>query len=263
MKGQIQTAGRSLPDRAATSLRTRPAHAIKKLIATVVLNGVLSGAAFAQGTVVFANIGPGVDAQVYLSDGTTRLNGPQYMAELLAGPTASTLALIATTPFLSGNSAGYYADSTQTINTVQGGGIAFIQVDVWNTAAGTTFDQAQASGFGNAWAQSSVFSVQTGNWGIPPTTPSILVGLTPLSLNAGTPMPAQLSILKENVGTGTGTNTPAVAPQEAMVLTWSDPTFSLQVSTNAAGIYTNVIGAASPYTNNIAGSSVFFRLIAN
>ena len=259
MKGQIQTTSGSLAAWAATSLRTRSAHTFTNLIATVVLNGVLSGAAFAQGTVVFGNIGVGLDAPVYLSDGTTPLNGPQYMAELLAGPTASSLALIATTPFWTN---GYYFDGTQNINSVQGGGIAFIQVNVWNTAPGSTFDQAQASGFGNAWAQSTVFSVQTGNWGVPPTTPTILLGLTPLSLNAGHPMPAQLSILKANVGTGSGNNTPALA-KWAMVLTWSDPTFSLQASTNAAAIYTNVVGAASPYTNNIAGSALFFRLIAN
>ena len=182
------------------------------------------------------------------------------MAELQAGPTESSLALIATTPFFTN---GYYLGGDQTIDSVQGGGIAFIQVDVWNTATGTTFDQAQASGFGNAWAQSSVFSVHTGNpLGTPPTPPRSLFGLTPLSLNAGPPMPAQLSILKDTVGTGTGTNNPAAA-QWAMVLAWSDPTFSLQASTNAAGIYTNVVGATSPYTNNVAGSALFFRLIAN
>ena len=96
---------------------------------------------------------------------------------------------------------------------------------------------------------------------MPPGPPSTLYGLTPLSLNAGTAMPAQLSIFKETLGTGTAT--PALSPQWAMVLTWSDSTFSLQASTNAAGIYTNVVGAVSPYTNNIAGSALFFRLIAN
>ena len=121
-----------------------------------------------------------------------------------------------------------------------------------------------AVSFGNAWAQSSVFSLQTGGNSLsmpPPMPPSILFGLTPLSLNAGTPMPVQLSIFRETVPAGT--NIGDVSPRGAMVLTWSDPSFSLQVSTNAAGIYTNVVGAASPYTNNIAGSALFFRLIAN
>jgi hypothetical protein len=256
MEGQIQTTGGFIAPWPATNLRTRPAQTITKLIATVVLNGLLNGAALAQGTVNFFN----VNAPVYLSDGTTPLNGPQYMAGLMAGPTANSLALIATTPFFTN---GYYLGGLQTINSVQGGDIAFIQVDVWNTATGTTFDQAQASGFGNAWAQSSVFTVQTGsNLSVPPIPPTSLFGLTPLSLNAGPPIPAQLSMLRQPVGTGTGTNTPAAA-QWAMVLTWSDPTFSLQASANAAGIYTNVVGAASPYTNNIAGSALFFRLIAN
>jgi len=255
-----KTRSGSLHACAAPSLRT-PKHVMRKLIATVVLSGALGAAAFAQGTVNFANIGAGLDAPVYLSDGTTKLDGPQYIAGLLAGPTASSLALIAMTPFLSGNAAGYYVGGVLTINSVQGGDVAFIQVDVWNAAAGATFDQARASGFGNAWAQSSVFSVETGNQGTPPTTPSTLLGLTPLSLNAGTPIPEHLSFFQETVRTGT--NSLAVSPQRAMVLTWSDPGFSLQVSTNAAGIYTNVVCAASPYTNNIAGSALFFRLISN
>jgi len=46
----------------------------------------------------------------------------------------------------------------------------------------------------------------------------------------------------------------------ALVLTWSDPTFSLQAAPTVTGAYTNVPGAASPYTNVIAGSRMFFRL---
>ena len=249
----------SLHVRPATRLWTNSVYSIKKLIATFVLNGVVGGVAFAQGTVNFANIGGGLDAPVHLNDSTTELAGPQYVAGLLAGPNAGSLTLIATAPFVA---AGYFVGGARTINSVEAGGIAFIQVDVWDTAIGATFDQARASGFGNAWAQSSVFSLQTGNpRSTPPTTPATLIGLEPMTLNAGPPMPAKLSISRGTVPTGT--NTPAVSSQSAMVLTWSDPTFSLQASPNAGGVYTNVVGAASPYTNNIGGSALFFRLIGN
>ena len=51
----------------------------------------------------------------------------------------------------------------------------------------------------------------------------------------------------------------------AAVVSWSDPmtAFSLQAAPTVAGIYTNVPGAWSPYTNTINGSPEFFRLIAN
>jgi Concanavalin A-like lectin/glucanases superfamily len=42
------------------------------------------------------------------------------------------------------------------------------------------------------------------------------------------------------------------------VVTW--PAGTLQISTNVVGIYTNVVGAASPYTNSTAGPRKFYRV---
>jgi uncharacterized repeat protein (TIGR03803 family) len=49
----------------------------------------------------------------------------------------------------------------------------------------------------------------------------------------------------------------------AVVLNWSDPVFLLQASTLVAGVYTNVPGATSPYTNTFSEATKFFRLRAN
>jgi uncharacterized repeat protein (TIGR03803 family) len=49
----------------------------------------------------------------------------------------------------------------------------------------------------------------------------------------------------------------------AVILIWGNPPFSLQVATNVTGVYSNVPGATSPYTNAITGSQQFFRLQAN
>jgi hypothetical protein len=46
-----------------------------------------------------------------------------------------------------------------------------------------------------------------------------------------------------------------------VVLSWSDPTFSLQGAPAVTGTYTNVTGATSPYTNPATGRAAFFRLI--
>jgi hypothetical protein len=43
-----------------------------------------------------------------------------------------------------------------------------------------------------------------------------------------------------------------------VVLTW--PVGTLQASPNVTGIYTNVTGASSPYTNAVSGSATFYRL---
>lgn len=131
----------------------------------------------AQGTVFFDNLDVrGVNAPVYESDGVTPLSGPQFMAELLAGPSADTLMTVASTGFLPGGGAGYFNAGTVSISGVGPGALAWAQVDVWNAASGLSFSQAKASGLGSSWWQSSVFSVQTGNPGVP-STPGALTGL--------------------------------------------------------------------------------------
>jgi len=166
---------------------------MKKLIAIAVTGGIAGGVIFAQGTVSFQNFyQPILFAPDYLSDGTTKLSGPQYMAELLAGPSADTMTAIATTSFFSGGSAGYFNGGTQTLPNVLGGATAFAQVDIWNTMLGATFNSAKASGLPNAWAQSAVFPVVTGNPFVP-SLPGVLTGLTPLSLNA-VPEPSTLAL---------------------------------------------------------------------
>ena len=47
------------------------------------------------------------------------------------------------------------------------------------------------------------------------------------------------------------------------VLTWSNASFALQAAPSATGPYTNVIGAASPYTNPVAEPQQYFRLKSN
>jgi hypothetical protein len=127
----------------------------------------------------------------YLSDGTTKLSGPQFTAELMAGPTVSNLTSFATTPFLSGNGAGYFLGGSQTITIVNAGATAFVQLNIWNTNTGATFDAARRSGLANAWAQSPTFPVVTspGPFCDPPCLPNPLVGLPSLILNGPTQSP--------------------------------------------------------------------------
>lgn len=168
--------------------------ALRKLSLLVAVATYSCLSALAQGTISFQNFSqPTFFAPDYLNDGTTPLSGPQYMAELLAGPSADNLTAIASTSFFSGSSAGYFDGGTQIVPDVPGGATAFAQVGIWNTALGATFDLAKGSGLPNAWAQSPVFPVVTGkqDGGIP-TLPGFLTGLTPLSLNGAVPEPSTL-----------------------------------------------------------------------
>jgi hypothetical protein len=48
-----------------------------------------------------------------------------------------------------------------------------------------------------------------------------------------------------------------------LVLSWTNPAFSLQSATQLSEPFTDITGAVSPYTNTPAGAQQFFRLISN
>jgi uncharacterized repeat protein (TIGR03803 family) len=50
---------------------------------------------------------------------------------------------------------------------------------------------------------------------------------------------------------------------DSVVLSWPDPSISLQASRTAEGGYLNIPGSASPYTNRISSQQEFFRLRRN
>lgn len=52
----------------------------------------------------------------------------------------------------------------------------------------------------------------------------------------------------------------AIPYTNAVVLSWSDPTFTLQSAPAVSGPFSNVQGATSPYTNILSGTQRFFRL---
>lgn len=172
---------------------------MKKLTATLLASSLLGLAAFAQGTVNFVNLnaGAGLNAPVYASDGTTKLSGTSFMAELLASSSqGGTYSSVATAGFLTGGGAGFFSGGVQTINGIAGGATAWLQLRFWNTANGSTFAAAQGSGANNAWGQSATFSVVLGNPAAsPPTTPAALSGLQgqSLKLNA-VPEPSSLAL---------------------------------------------------------------------
>jgi hypothetical protein len=46
-----------------------------------------------------------------------------------------------------------------------------------------------------------------------------------------------------------------------LVLSWADPTFSLQSAVDPTGPFSLILGATSPYTNTIGPGQQFFRLV--
>jgi len=107
--------------------------------------------AWGQGTVNFRTRVSGVvDAPVYNIDGTTRLAGSAFQAQLFAGPPGAAEAALQSVgvpvPFLTATSAGYVTGSTVTVTGIAAGAQAAIQMRVWEAACGATFEQALAAG---------------------------------------------------------------------------------------------------------------------
>jgi hypothetical protein len=162
----------------------------------------------AQGDLLFANHGNGANVPDYLCDSMTKLSGPQYMAELMAGPTATNLTSIATTSFGTGSFSGYFNGGVVTIPWYLGyppnpSCYCFVQINIWNTNAGPNFEAAKASGRVNAWAQSAVsLTGPLGGIGclVNPAPPPPPNGLTSLSLN-GPNSPPQIGIALTSTNT--------------------------------------------------------------
>ena len=161
--------------------------------------------AYAQGEIQFINIGVGFNAPIYESDGVTPLSGPQFTAELLAGPSANNLASIAMTGFLTGAGyAGYFNAGVATVNGMNTFSTAWVQVRAWNTLSGSSFLQAQASGLPNSWWQSPTFTVLLGgpySNGASPPAPLAGLGNSPVYLNA-VPEPSVLALLGCSLAVG-------------------------------------------------------------
>jgi len=137
-----------------------------------------------------------------------------------------------------------------------------------NTLYGTTFN-----GGSNGWG--AVFQIGTNL--------SSIINLYAFSNESDGASPEAGLVLSGNTlyGTtqatnayGSGTvfalNAPGLAPTlnialqgGQVTLSWSNAAFCLQAATNVAGVYANVPGATSPYTNAITGTQQFFRLQEN
>jgi len=128
------------------------------------------------GTVNFANISTNY---IYDVDGTTRLPaGTTYLAQLYAGATEGTLQPVGGAVAI--RLAGKINGGIRTITAVSPGQAVWIQVRVWESAFGSTYEQSFAGG-GKTGA-SVTFQVITGGGGTPPTIPANLVGLVSFSL---------------------------------------------------------------------------------
>jgi hypothetical protein len=177
----------------------------KTLIAVAVGLSFMSGL-YAQGTVDFRNkvaataTTPALDAPVFDSDGTTKLSGANFFAQVWFSATqAGSFAPITDTAavFRTGAGAGYWnagIDSGRVLPGITAGSAAWIQIRVWDSTFGASPDVAKAAG--GKWGDSNIFQVtNTGGSGNPPGLPAVLAGLTSFSMQVPEPSTIALGVL--------------------------------------------------------------------
>ena len=135
------------------------------------------------GTVVFANrVQSSVDAPVFDVDGTTRLAGTSFRAQLYAGPTPDALTAVGQpVGFGTGELAGYWQCVTNTLPNVGPAKTGYVQVRVWASSAGNTYEQAVLAG--GKYGASAILEVVAGGAGLPASAPATLAGMNPFSLS--------------------------------------------------------------------------------
>ncbi|HTL59082.1 MAG TPA: hypothetical protein VL361_25640 [Candidatus Limnocylindrales bacterium] len=134
---------------------------------------LLSYTAFAQGQLYFSNFGAGFATPVYDTDGTTKLAGAAFAADLYFGPpgTTDSMQLIPLGQPANFAAAGYFIGGTRTLPFPAGTTIT-TQVRVWAWADDNSWEAAvSASG---RTVESFMLPVTLTS---PPTTPATLIGL--------------------------------------------------------------------------------------
>jgi hypothetical protein len=122
-------------------------------------------------------------APVLDADGITAITGPDYVAQLYAGPELALLRPTgAPTPFTSPIGKGFFQEQTVVLPTVAPGSNAFLQIRVWQASKGASYEEARA--LGGKFGRSEVLQLIAGN---EPGAPQVLVGLQSFSLQAGLP----------------------------------------------------------------------------
>src|SRR5947208_2700042 len=148
---------------------------------------ITSVGAFAQGQLDFRNrnatVTPIIDAPITDIDGTTKLSGAGFLAQLYFSTTGASGSFTAVTdpaaPFRTGAGVGYWdygADFARTLPGVAAGSSVWFLVRVWDAASGS-FAAAQTRP-GGKWGQSNNgagLSVLTGGPTVPPSAPGVLV----------------------------------------------------------------------------------------
>jgi hypothetical protein len=140
--------------------------------------------------VAFNNLVPihGINAPVYDVDGTTRLDGTSFRAQLYAGDTADNMQPVGvSTPLQSAALAGYFNGGAIVIPSLDEQNRAHLQVRAWDTGQGISYEEARARG-GRFGASPVLLMTLTPLPEFGPPVPEAMSGIESFALQAGRPL---------------------------------------------------------------------------
>jgi hypothetical protein len=168
---------------------------MKKLAILVVFLTAGVGS-YGQGTVQFANLGAGINAQVHIDDLGGALAGTSYLAQLVL-VNGTSLTPVGNVASFVGN--GYFNGGVVTVPGVAPGANGTFQVFAWDGASGSATYVAglaawNAGSLHGGWSnpQGGV-TIATGGVGQPPSTPAGLTGLQPWAVTI-VPEPSTIAL---------------------------------------------------------------------
>jgi len=194
-----------------------------------------------------------IDARVFNLDGTTPIDGSNYVAQLYAGPSLDLLRPAGQpTPFQSSVNAGFFVPQTLTLANVAPGSNAVLQVCAWDATFGSSYEQVRFTG--GKFGKSVILQVPAGGGDLPPQT---LLGFESFSLQAGLPYFQVGTIVY--VGTGpTNTMVWAVHGQTNSIYLIEKTDHLSQPVWQPFTVLTNVTGTAT-FTDTPNGTNFWYR----
>lgn len=241
----------TLEDSGSYSVRVQnPVGIAWSINANLLVTNALNGG----GLLAFANHpthATNVNAPVFDIDGTTKLSGTNYLAQLYAGPSLAALRPVSQPrPF--NFTAGYFFPQIIALPNVPPAGTAVVQVRAWDGAECATYEEARSRG--GKFGKSGILFVTLGGNGV---APAFLEGLQSFSLQAGLP--------EFNTGRIT-----LIAQQEGGSILWShlgEPGFRYVIEKSFEGfewrpylVITNVASTTTfADTTTNGASAVFYR----
>jgi hypothetical protein len=152
----------------------------KALLLISALFVLLPASANSQGAIYFSNFAPPqtINAPVYFPDGTTRISGPGFVAQLYVSLTPGSLSGVYPVgdhaPFRTGAGAGYWVPDLRLVAEAEPGTMVEAHVRVWSLNGGATYEEANATRSLHVWVgQSARVEVTLGTT----ENPAYLTGL--------------------------------------------------------------------------------------